>query len=261
MILFIFEGKKTEPNLFKTIEKLYFPNTKEHKICCFGYNIYELYKLMNKSAFTEDLVTVIRSKMASRNDHSIPDDADVSDFSGIFLFFDYDFQNKNLPAKELDRQVEKMLEFFNDETENGKLYINYPMAEAIKCTNELPDSNFINYKAARSECSDFKNHITSTYPYYKSTDFFMFSIDGKTKEIRQPIPEEKLKLISDNWNILKEQNIKKASFICTGKYDYPFQKDDVNQQIIFKKQKEKFIDTYDSVSILSSFPLFLYEYF
>ena len=28
MILFIFEGKKTEPNLFKTIEKLYFATAK-----------------------------------------------------------------------------------------------------------------------------------------------------------------------------------------------------------------------------------------
>lgn len=182
-------------------------------------------------------------------------------FSEIFLFFDYDFQNKNLPAKELDRQVKNMLGFFNDETENGKLYINYPMVEAIKCTNELPDSNFINYKAARSKCSDFKNHITAAYPYYKSTDFFMFQIDGRTKEIREPVSEEKFNLVSGNWNILKEQNIKKAGFICTGKYDYPSRKDDVNQQTIFKNQKEKFIDTSDSVSILSSFPLFLYEYF
>ena len=28
MILFIFEGRKTEPNLFKTIEKLYFATAK-----------------------------------------------------------------------------------------------------------------------------------------------------------------------------------------------------------------------------------------
>lgn len=87
MILFIFEGKKTEPNLFKTIEKLYFSNTNERKVCCFGYIIYELYKLMNESDFTEDVITVIRSKIATRNDHSIPEDADVSDFSEIFLFF------------------------------------------------------------------------------------------------------------------------------------------------------------------------------
>ena len=261
MILFIFEGKKTEPNLFKTIEKLYFPNTNERKVCCFGYNIYELYKLMNESDFTEDVITVIRSKIATRNDHSIPEDADVSDFSEIFLFFDYDFQNKNLPSEELDNQLKNMLEFFNDETENGKLYINYPMVEAIKCTNKLPDSRFIHYTATRKECSDFKNYITSAYPFYKSTDFFIFAIDGRTKEIREPLTKEKLTLVSNNWNTLKEQNIKKANFICNDIFDYPESKDDINQQLIFNCQKEKFVDKDDSVSILRSFPLFLYEYF
>ena len=44
MILFVFEGRKTEPSLFKTLEYLYFKNPDEQKICCFGYNIYELYK-------------------------------------------------------------------------------------------------------------------------------------------------------------------------------------------------------------------------
>lgn len=31
--------------------------------------------------------------------------------------------------------------------------------------------------------------------------------------------------------------------------------------MIFKNQKEKFVVKEDSISILSSFPLFLYEYF
>lgn len=261
MILFVFEGKKTEPNLFKTIEKLYFPNNNDRKVCCFGYNIYELYKLMNESDFTEDLITVIRSKLSSQNKHSIPDDADVSDFSEIFLFFDYDFHNKNLTPEELDKQLQNMLEFFDDETDNGKLYINYPMVESIKCTNKLPDSEFVNYKATRLDCSNFKNYITFAYPFYKSTDFFMFSIDGKTKEIREPISKEKFEFVLNNWNFLKEQNIKKANFICNDKYDYPEKSDMINQQFVFKKQKENFIDKEDCVAILSSFPLFLYEYF
>ena len=53
MILFVFEGRKTEPSLFKTLEHLYFSNPDEKKICCFGYNIYELYRLMTESDFSE----------------------------------------------------------------------------------------------------------------------------------------------------------------------------------------------------------------
>lgn len=35
-----------------------------------------------------------------------------------------------------------MLDFFSDETENGKLYINYPMIESLKYTKEIPDANY-----------------------------------------------------------------------------------------------------------------------
>ena len=139
MILFVFEGRKTEPSLFKTLEYLYFKNPDEQKICCFGYNIYELYRLMNESDFTEDIVTVIKRKLASRNEKPIPEDVSITDFSEVYLFFDYDFQNKNLELEELNSQVQEMLGFFFDETINGKLYINYPMVESIKCTQKLPD--------------------------------------------------------------------------------------------------------------------------
>lgn len=35
-----------------------------------------------------------------------------------------------------------MLDYFSDETENGKLYINYPMIESLKYTKEIPDANY-----------------------------------------------------------------------------------------------------------------------
>lgn len=260
MILFIFEGKKTEPNLFKTIEKLYFQNTEEQKICCFGYNIYELYKLMNESDFTENVISVIRTKMASRNDHSIPEDADISDFSEVFLFFDYDFQNKNLPLEELNKQVREMLDFFSNETENGKLYINYPMVESIKCTNQLPDSNYYTYTVTRKDCHDFKDYVTKTYNYYKSTDYFIFSIDSKTKTLR-PFTPEKEKLISESWKHLNKQNICKANFICKDINELPESKNDINQTNLFENQITKYVTNNETVSILNSFPLFLYEYF
>lgn len=92
----------------------------------------------------------------------------------------------------------------------------------------------------------------------------LFIFEGKknrAKEIREHLSKEKLTLVSNNWNTLKEQNIKKANFICNDIFDYPGSKDEINQQLIFNCQKEKFVDKDDSVSILSSFPLFLYEYF
>lgn len=260
MILFIFEGKKTEPNIFKTIEKLYFQNPNEQKICCFGYNIYELYRLMNDSDFTENIISVIRQKTASRNDNSIPDDADISDFSEVFLFFDYDFQNSNLPLYELNVEIKEMLEFFSDETENGKLYINYPMVESIKCTNELPDSLYYKYEVSRDNCHNFKNYVTEKFNFYKSTDYFLFAVDHKTQKLRN-ITDEKMNVVSENWKYIKNQNICKANYICHDENKLPQIKNSVNQNIIFKNQLLKYIIPRETVSILNSFPLFLYEYF
>ena len=55
-----------------------------------------------------------------------PSGVKSSDFSEIYLFFDYDFQNTNLTLEEMNRRLQEMLEMFDDETDNGKLYINYP---------------------------------------------------------------------------------------------------------------------------------------
>ena len=49
-------------------------------------------------------------------------------FSQVFLFFDYDFQNR-IGTQKVNNILDEMLDFFDDETENGKLYINYPMIE------------------------------------------------------------------------------------------------------------------------------------
>ncbi len=260
MILFIFEGRKTEPSLFKTLEHLYFKNTNEQKICCFGYNIYELYRLMTESDFTEDIVTVIKRKLESRNEKTISDDLSITDFSEVYLFFDYDFQNKNLELPEINSQLKEMLDFFSDETDNGKLYINYPMVESIRCTQKLPDEHFYEYKASREDCSDFKNYVSKKFDSYKSLDFMQFAIDKTTKELR-PVTKQREQLVKENWEYLKEQNIKKANYICYNSFEYPKNKEAVNQDNIFNSELKKYVLPNNEVSILNAFPLFLFEYF
>lgn len=135
------------------------------------------------------------------------------------------------------------------------------MIESIKCTNELPDSNYKFYIATREQCHNFKNYIPSVYSFYKSMDFCMFPIDKKTGNIREPISTQKHDFISSNWRLLNDQNIKKANFICYENYDIPTSKHSISQTNIFNNQKEKFVNPKDSVAILNAFPLFLYEYF
>ena len=144
---------------------------------------------------------------------------------------------------------------FDNETENGKLYINYPMVESIRYTKSLPDSMFYTYTVSRQQCRDisFKS-MANEFSDYGSLDFLTLNArrEPTTGEIRSR---------TENWKLIKEQNVAKANYLCTGALAIPEDKDVVSQKEIFSAQLQKYVLPNESVSILSAFPLFLYEYF
>ena len=251
MILFVFEGEDREPYLYKTLEKLYLPRDNDNIICSFGNNIYDLYSEMESLEDDGDIVSILRERLTDRGDSTL-DGIKTSDISETYLFFDYDFQNSQLTLEEINMRLQSMLDLFTDETDNGKLYINYPMIESIRYTKELPDEDYVNYTISRSDCSDFKR-IAGEFSHYKSFDHILF------KEGEVPSKEKYLK-IKDNWKLLVKMNVCKANYIVTGNNEMPEQKDDINQLQIFSSQKEKYVDASESVAVLNSFPLFIYDY-
>ena len=154
----------------------------------------------------------------------------------------------------MNSQIEEMLDLFDDETDNGRLYINYPMVEAIRYTKTLPDSDYWTYVVSRKECteSSFKS-IADTFSEYKSLDFLTLST-------RRAATEKEIQSRHDNWSILIAQNVSKANYLCSRKNEIPDDKGAVSQMSIFEAQKEYLISS-ESVSILSAFPLFLFDYF
>ncbi len=154
MILLVFEGKD-DSYIFKTLEHLFFKKN-ERRICCFNQNIYELFRLMQESDFTEDIVSVIRDRRKFPEGNPLADVKDVADISEVYLFFDYDFQNKNITLEEANRQVEEML------------------------------------------------------------------LDKRKGELRlDHVSAEQKSKIKDNWQLLKQQNVSKANYICTGNNEMP----------------------------------------
>lgn len=151
-----FEGVKREPDLFRTIQRLYFANRDEQIVCSYNNNIYQLYKDLQEYDGDGDIVSLLMEKFAGQADNPLKDIDASADISEIYLFFDYDFHNRNLSLEEINRQVREMLETFNNETEFGRLYIDYPMVESIRYTKQLPDANYWTYSVTRSECSKFK---------------------------------------------------------------------------------------------------------
>lgn len=253
MILFVFEGKR-ERMLYSALESLFFPQKKDEAIIClFDCNIYELYRRVNLLGEGADIVSILRKYLEGREDNPLRDITISSKISEIYLFFDYDLHHNNkrhsLSLEEINSQLHEMLVTFNDETANGKLYINYPMVESIRHVKKLPDSNYHQYTVPRDNCKDFKR-IAQEFSDYGSLDFLTSTREKHIKTTKQ------------NWQHLIDMNVSKANYICHGVNEYPENKSDITQKNIFDSQLQKYVNTDEcSVAILNAFPIFLYDYF
>lgn len=131
-IAFIVEGTKREPSIIKNMGNIFFRNTQVMEIILpAGQNIYMLWKILNEDDFQTDIIEVLKEQ--SNKIADILGDLSRDDFAEVYLFFDYDGHQNNLHDQERNTDViEKMLQSFDNETETGKLYISYPMIEALR---------------------------------------------------------------------------------------------------------------------------------
>lgn len=240
MILFIFEGASYEPPLYDGIKTLFFPRSNDQVICSFCSSIYTFYKRL-KDDFDGfgDVVDVLKAELSKTDPGNELFKYKSADFESIYLFFDYDFYRGNLALK--NAQVKELLEYFNEETDNGRLFISYPMIESIQYTKELPDGDFYNYIVKREDSigEKFKKEARQFCPYRG----YAFLKDG------------------DNWRYLVQQHVQKANLLTKDSLSWPLDKDDVEQNTIFDAQIEKHVIPNDEVAILNAFPMFLYYYF
>lgn len=129
-VLIITEGKK-ENTLFKCIINKYFSkNDKNIEIHVFGTDIYKLYKNAIEEYGSLEYVNIIQviKEYAIKTNQNI--DSLEGKFTDLYLVFDFDY---HIRANNKNELLINMIEYFSDETdtEKGKLYINYPMFEAI----------------------------------------------------------------------------------------------------------------------------------
>lgn len=257
MILFVFEGKEREVDIFNALKQLFFNS--DEVIVEFTYNtgFHALYKNLKENNMS--LFRVLQEASRKRENDTLGAYKE-DDFSEVYLVFDYDFHNKSIPLHQWNKNLGEMLDYFNDETGNGKMYVNYPMVESIRYTKLLPDKDYYQYTVKREDCpkrkgdptSGFK-HLAAEFSAYIGLDFIQIN-DKKTTEERETVRH--------NWDLLKRQNVAKANYLCTGQNTYPRQKRLFPQSDIFSAQCEKYVQSDPCcVSILNAFPIFLYEYF
>lgn len=188
-IAFIVEGEKTEKKILKNLLDNYMNSNNfkelniEEIILPVGTNIYTLYKKMIEYDFYEDvdIINIVQDLFKNRNNKNEDEFNQIKEykkdtFGEIYLFFDYDRHANDVENH--DNIIKDMLDIFDNETENGKLFISYPMIEAIKdISNEICDDfnkctveikNFSEYKkivSSRSKKTDFRKYDKTTWKF------------------------------------------------------------------------------------------------
>ena len=228
-ILVVFEGLLTEKTIFNNL-KQYFLNEKSNTIV-YGFHCGEIYSLYNKLEKDEDLELFALLKENLKDTNKELENIKRNQVSELYLFFDYDGHARSAN----DEKLKYMLQLFNDETSDyGKLYISYPMVEAIK---HLKDN------------VDFKNTIEESKKIYKSI------VAQNCNNNLQHLD----KFTFDDWYFIINENSKKANFIVNN--TFTFQTNILKQSEIFNNQKAKYIDVENKVAVLSAFPIFLLDYY
>jgi len=258
-VLFVFEGERTEDIIVRSLEKHILSKGNLVVKCAFGAEVYQLYQEVKGD---EDLDTFELIKNRNANKETLKD-YNRSDFAEIYLFFDYDAHARLASSsidlfghqtKEGDEKLKDLLRFFDNETEKGKLYISYPMVEALKHIKDYETFHELVVRCKGINCSyradcDEKVECADS-PHYKAI------VDTEN------IPQ--LRNIGDYteeiWKNLITTHLSKMNCIVNGRYEFP-QKIEC-QKDIFEKQLEKHISKKcPVVSVLSAFPVFVHDYY
>ncbi len=228
-ILLVFEGEKAEKLVFQSFKE-HFLNESENTVIYGVYcsEIYSLYHRLHKDTYLY-FFFFLKEKLQNAD---LLKDVKSSDVSEIYLFFDFDGQ---ATAAE-DKKLQAMLEHFDEETENGKLYISYPMVEAIK-------------------------HLSTT------VEFQNVVVNGRNNiKYKGLVHKEGDKLLRDlsalsfgQWQYIIDEHCKKLNHLVNDVFSLPT--DYISQSSIFEKQKQKHLDNHSSVAVLSAFPIFIADYY
>jgi hypothetical protein len=242
-ILLVFEGERTEPSIFNNIKSVFADeiNSDIIYIVIFGTEIYKLWKEIEKDPYIDTLPLL--KKICLNNNKLNSDklrDLSRTDISEIHLFFD--FEGHGHPEMSMDDYVcliRKMLDVFKDEYNQGRLWISYPMVEALKHT----------YKDL-TRCFNCIQNIADNTKYKEKIGNIIDFQDAR-------------KYNRSDWHHFIAINTLKANCLVSSNYSLPVYKgilSTLDQSHVFESQKTRRILFDLSIVVLSAFPFFLLHY-
>ena len=251
--LFVYEGNSAEPKYVDKLEKNFLGERIAIK-CVYDAEIYQLYRQMKDDDFAIDIVSILKER--SHQNAEILKDYNRDSFAYIYLFFDYDGHSTMAD----DSKIREMLQFFDNETENGMLYISYPMVEAIRHYKDM-DS----FQNSTAKCKRGKSLDAMKCPYKEECE----TLDECLQE-----PHYKPLSASDNnpqlnninhyneevWKTLIKAHVFKMNYLVNDSYSMPQTIE--AQSTIFENQYTKYINhKCPKVAVLSAFPIYVLDYY
>ena len=147
-ILLLVEGESTETTFFDNYGKSLMGES-NIKIVSYKCNIYAFYNFLKEYDFQIDLVDgLLLWTQTSEEEKKILAN---KKFIRKYLVFDFDFQENSYSFEQKVEILKQMSSHFNNESDNGLLFINFPMFEAYreKLINQQPATFVVdrtNYK-------------------------------------------------------------------------------------------------------------------
>lgn len=153
----IVEGEKADFKLMEHLLQLFF----EAKFYIVPYktNIYALYDMFKMNDIDDfDSLDTVQVLKSVQSDEEIRKELDRN-FSDIILIFDFDPQDPKYSAE----KICKLKSIFKESTDNGKLYLNYPMVEAFKHLTSVDDSSYLELKVLYDDLKEkrYKQLVSS----------------------------------------------------------------------------------------------------
>ena len=223
-ILLIVEGEDTEVKILGSESHglLSLIGTK-CEIIPFKNPIYELYDAYKKGEY-DDLVSYLRHEKGLKVDDNV---LSKNAFSAIYLIFDFEPHYQ----KYSDEKIKELLNLFNNETELGKLYINYPMVESYYYLKSLPDL-------------EYNNRVVS-----------LIDLKGKNykREVNLNTCLKKNHITTKQLCYIIMHNYNKAKLICNSDELI------IDHEKILDIQLQRKKD-YNEIYVLSMFPLLIMDY-
>ena len=245
--LFIFEGVRAESKYADSLEQNFLGKRISVK-CVYDAEIYQLYRRLKEEEFSFDMIELLKER--NEVNATLLKDCTRDSFAYIYLFFDYD-AHSSLAS---DDKIAEMLSYFNNETENGLLYISYPMLEAIRHFKDMESFKELTVKCKRANCI-FKDSCDDVEACISEPHYKAFSAADCRPQLNNIN-----KYTKAVWQELILAHICKMNYLVNDVFDFPAHTE--LQSSIFSMQLEKHVNRKcPEVAVLSAFPIYVLDYF